>query len=328
MTAAARRRRLAYVAWVAVCLIWGTTYLGIRISLESVPPALMGGIRWTIAGAMLAAYLVARGQKLPRPNRWGGIALLGFLMLGLGNGGVVYAEQYVPSGLAAVLVATSPFWMAAVEACLPDGERLRPSVLAGLIVGFGGIVALVWPDLTGGTRDGRGFLAGIVALQIASIGWSIGSSYSKRHGRASDHDASGSFDDVLASASFQMLAGGLIMIAAGTLRGEWSALSFTPRTIAAMAYLATVGAIGGFVAYTYALRHLPVSFVSLYAYINPVIAVALGVLVLHEPFTSRMAVAAALVFAGVAIVRWERRAPKRSDAAAIADTGRVVRRPA
>jgi drug/metabolite transporter (DMT)-like permease len=328
VTAAARRRRLAYVAWAAVCLIWGTTYLGIRVSLESVPPALMGGLRWTIAGAILAAYLVARGQKLPPPNQWGGIALLGFLMLGLGNGGVVYAEQYVPSGLAAVLVATSPFWMAAVEACLPDGERLRRSVLIGLIVGFSGIVTLVWPDLTGGNGGGRGFLAGVIALQIASIGWSIGSSYSKRHGRASDHDTNGSFDQVLASASFQMLAGGLMMTAVGTLRGEWSTLFFTARTTGAMVYLATVGAIGGYVAYTFALRHLPVSFVSLYAYINPMIAVALGVLVLHEPFTARMAIAAALVLAGVAIVRWERRAPLPREAASIADTARVVRRPA
>ena len=104
-------------------------------------------------------------------------------MLGLGNGGVVFAEQWVPSGLAAVMVATSPFWMAAVEACLPDGERLRRAVVAGLVIGFSGIVLLVWPDLTLGSASSRGFLAGIVALQIASIGWSIGSSYSKRHGR-------------------------------------------------------------------------------------------------------------------------------------------------
>jgi drug/metabolite transporter (DMT)-like permease len=189
-------------------------------------------------------------------------------------------------------------------------------------------VTLVWPELTGGNGSGPGFLAGIVALQIASIGWSIGSSYSKRHGRASDDDTNGSFDRVLASASFQMLAGGLMMTALGTVRGEWSTLFFTPRTVGAMVYLATVGAIGGYVAYTYALRHLPVSFVSLYAYINPVIAVALGVLVLHEPFTARMAIAAALVFAGVAIVRWERRAPRAREVVSIAETGRVASRPA
>jgi drug/metabolite transporter (DMT)-like permease len=326
MTPASHRRRLAYVAWGAVCLIWGTTYLGIRVSLESIPPALMGGLRWMLAGSLLTAYLVARGRPLPPRSQWGGIALLGFLMLGLGNGGVVFAEQWVPSGLAAVMVATSPFWMAAVEACLPDGERLRKSVVLGLVIGFSGIVLLVWPDLTLGSASSRGFLAGIVALQVASIGWSIGSSYSKRHGRkaaAATRQTEGRIDgtdEVLGTTAYQMLAGGLIMTAVGTLRGEWAALFFTTRTTVAMLYLSTIGAVGGFVAYSYALRHLPVSFVSLYAYINPVIAVALGVLVLHEPFTWRMAIAAALVFAGVAVVRWEQRPGTRRAAAPAAPT--------
>jgi drug/metabolite transporter (DMT)-like permease len=289
-----RQRRLAYMAWVMVCLIWGTTYLGIRISLESMPPALMGGLRWTIAGALLASYVALKGHQLPPPSRWGGILLLGFLLLVLGNGGVVVAEQWVPSGLAAVLVACSPFWMAAVEACLPDGDRLRGKVIVGLLVGFAGILVLVWPDLKVDGGASRGFLAGVIALQIAAFGWSLGSAYSRRHGRS---------DNVLGTTAYQMLAGGLMMILAGTVRGEWSHLFFTHRTALALAYMSTVGAIGGFVAYTYALRHLPVSFVSLYAYINPVIAVALGVLFLGEPFDRRMAAAAALVFAGVAVVR-------------------------
>jgi drug/metabolite transporter (DMT)-like permease len=288
------QRRLAYFAWVAVCVIWGTTYLGIRVSLESMPPALMGGLRWTIAGLLLTAYLAARGIPLPEPSRWPGIGLLGFLLLGLGNGGVVFAEQWVPSGLAAVLVGTSPFWMSAVEACLPGGERLTPRIVAGLLVGFGGIVVLVWPELTVGGGSGH-FLAGVIALQIASLGWSLGSSYSRRKTRG---------DNVLGTTAYQMLAGGLLMTIAGTAMGEWNQLFFTPRTATALIYLSTLGAIGGFVAYTYALRHLPVSFVSLYAYINPVIAVALGVFFLNEPFTLRMGAAAVLVFAGVAVVRW------------------------
>lgn len=296
MTPVARhQRRLAYAAWAAVCVIWGTTYLGIRVSLESMPPALMGGLRWTLAGGLLTAYLVARGERLPPPSRWGSILLLGFLLLGLGNGGVVFAEQWIPSGLAAVLVGTSPFWMASVEACLPGGERLRLPVVLGLLVGFGGILVLVWPELTFGSSGTYRFLAGVIALQIASFGWALGSSYSRRHTRG---------DNVLSTTAYQMLAGGLIMTAAGTVRGEWNELFFTTRTATAFVYLSTLGAIGGFVAYTYALRHLPISFVSLYAYVNPVIAVALGVIVLNEPFTSRMAVAALLVFAGVAIVRW------------------------
>jgi drug/metabolite transporter (DMT)-like permease len=342
MTAvAASRRRLAYFAWGAVCIIWGTTYLGIRVSLESIPPALMGGLRWTVAGTLLSLYLVARGRPLPPRSEWGRITLLGFLLLGLGNGGVVYAEQWVPSGLTAVMVATSPFWMAGVEAFLPDGERLRRSVIGGLIIGFSGIVLLVWPDLTLGNASGRGFVAGVIAVQIAAIGWSIGSSYSKRQGRAkkpaqfareadeNEADENG-LNAVLGAAAFQMLAGGLIMTAFGTARGEWSDLYFTTRTTIALVYLATIGAVGGFVAYTYALRHLPVSFVSLYAYINPVIAVALGTLVLHEPFTWRMMFAAALVFIGVAIVRMDRRPASKSTPASpsAADTRHAMRRPA
>jgi drug/metabolite transporter (DMT)-like permease len=255
----------------------------------------MGGLRWTLAGGLLTAYLVARGERLPPPSRWGSILLLGFLLLGLGNGGVVFAEQWIPSGLAAVLVGTSPFWMSSVEACLPGGERLRPAVVLGLLVGFGGILVLVWPELTFDASGTHKFLAGVIALQIASFGWALGSSYSRRHTRG---------DNVLGTTAYQMLAGGLIMTAAGTVRGEWNELFFTTRTATAFVYLSTLGAIGGFVAYTYALRHLPISFVSLYAYVNPVIAVALGVLILNEPFTARMAVAALLVFAGVALVRW------------------------
>ena len=290
-----RQKQLALFAWIAVCVIWGTTYFGISVSLESMPPALMGGLRWTIAGLLLAGYIVARGEKLPPMSRWGGITLMGFLLLGLGNGGVVFAEQWVPSGLAAVMVATSPFWMAAVEASLRDGERMHANTIAGLIIGFSGILVLVWPELTLEKTD-RAFLAGIIALQIASLGWALGSAYQRRHAR---------HDDLLGTTALQMLAGGLMMLIAGTLRGEWQDLSFTPRTSISLAYLSTLGAIGGFVAYAYALRHLSVSFVSLYAYINPVIAVALGVVFLGEPFNSRMATAAVLVFAGVAVVRWK-----------------------
>jgi drug/metabolite transporter (DMT)-like permease len=289
-----RERRLALFAWVAVCLIWGTTYLAIRVSLETMPPMIMAGLRWTLAGALLAAYMSTRGERLPRPSRWRNPLVLGFLMLVLGNGGVVWAELYVPSGLAAVVVASSPFWMAGVEAFRKDGERMTWRTAVGFVLGFLGIVLLIWPELLHAGTGGRGFVLGMIALQIACLGWSVGSSYSKRHGRS---------QNIFSATAAQMLAGGVMMLALGTVRGEWASLAFSPRSAVAFTYLSTVGAIGGFVAYTYALRHLPVSLVSLYAYINPVIAVALGVAVLGEPFTSRMALAAALVFAGVAVVR-------------------------
>jgi drug/metabolite transporter (DMT)-like permease len=299
-SSSARERRLALMAWVAVCLIWGTTYLAIRICLETMPPMLMAGLRWTFAGGLIAAYMATRGERLPRPSGWRNALVLGFLMLVLGNGGVVWAEMYVPSGLAAVVVASSPFWMAGVEALRKDGERTTWRTAVGFLFGFLGIVLLIWPELWHG-GSGRGFVLGMIALQIACLGWSVGSSYSKRHGRR---------ENVFSATAAQMLAGGVMMLALGTARGEWGSLAFSTRTAVAFGYLATVGAIGGFVAYTYALRHLPVSLVSLYAYINPIIAVALGVAVLGEPFTARMAVAAALVFGGVAIVR----APRGSQA--------------
>ena len=293
VAATTREKRLAYIAWGAVCLIWGTTYLGIRITLETMSPALMSGFRWLVAGTLLVVYMRFKGEPLPPASRWGGIALMGFLLLFVGNGGVAYAEQWVPSGIAAVMVATAPFWMAGVERSV-GGERFTGRTLLGLAVGFSGILVLVWPELTIQTDDSRRFLIGIVALQVAALGWSLGSSYSRRFSRQ---------DHLLGTTALQMLAGGLMLTAVGALRGEWPQFGINGRTSAAFIYLSTVGALGGFVAYTYALRHLPVSFVSLYAYINPVIAVALGVLLLAEPFDLRIALAAALVLLGVAVVR-------------------------
>jgi drug/metabolite transporter (DMT)-like permease len=311
-----RQHRLALAAWIAVCLIWGTTYFAIRITLESMPPWLMSGFRWTAAGSIITVYLWSRGERLPRLSIWRGAAFLGFTLLVLGNGGVVWAEQYVPSGLAAVMVAASPFWMTGYEAFRSDGEPLTGRIVTGLAVGLLGIVLLVWPDLTSAGAGARGFLAGVISLQIACIGWTIGSSYSRRHARE---------ENVLSTTAAQMLAGGVMMLAIGTATGEWRALHFVTRTTTALVYLATIGAIGGFVAYTYALRHLPISLVSLYAYINPVIAVALGAAFLGEAFDIRMALAAALVFGGVAIVkaprhvkgaRAKRRAPRERRAPA------------
>jgi drug/metabolite transporter (DMT)-like permease len=290
----ARERRLALAAWIAVCVIWGTTYLGIRVALETVPPAVMASLRWIAAAAILVAFMRVRREPLPPVERWGGIALMGFLLLFVGNGGVVYAQQWVPSGLAAVLVATAPFWMAGVERAAGTSERFHLRTLIGLLVGFVGIVVLVWPELSVKSADSRRFLIGVALLQLAAFGWSLGSAYSRRFARQ---------DHVVGTTALQMLAGGLFLGVLALLRGEWMHVAFNGRTAAALIYLATVGSIGGFLAYTYALRHLPVSLVSLYAYINPVIAVALGVLLLGEPFDARIAAAASLVLVGVAVVR-------------------------
>jgi drug/metabolite transporter (DMT)-like permease len=287
-------RRTALVAWVTVCFVWGTTYLAIRIALESVPVALLAGLRWTAAGALLAVAAPLMGQPLPRARHWGGIALVGFLMNVVGNGGVVWAEQFVASGLAAVVVAMVPFWSVFVEAMLPGGERLSARTLVGLVVGFLGIVVLLWPQLAAGPAGSRGMLLGIVALQIACFGWALGTSYTKRHS-----STAGPF----ATSAMQMLLGGLMLLAIGSAAGEWSRLTFTPRSAGAMIYLILVGSIVGYSAYLYALKHLPIPTVSLYAYVNPIIAVVLGTLILAEPFGWRIVAATVLVFVGIVIVR-------------------------
>lgn len=286
--------RSAYAAWIAVCIIWGTTYLGIRVALEAVPPALMGGIRWTIAGALLLAVSLLRRERLPRVALWPSLAFQGLLMIGVGNGFVNWAEQHVPSGLAAVTLATSPFWMSGVEALRRGGERLSRGALAGLVLGFMGVLVLVWPDLHLTDSAGLQFTLGIIALQLACLGWAIGSSYSKRH----PHDGS-----VIGATAVQMLFGGLMMLAAGTLLGEWPRVHLEGRGLWALIYLVGVGSIGGFVSYVYALQHLPVATVSLYAYANPLIAVVLGALLLGEPFTARTVVSMVIIFGGMALVR-------------------------
>jgi drug/metabolite transporter (DMT)-like permease len=284
--------RLAYAAWIAVCVLWGTTYLGIRIALETVPPMLMGGLRWPAAGAAILAVLRLRGDALPPPREWVSLAILGILLIGFGNGGVVWAEQTLPSGLTAVLVAMIPFWMVGVERLSGRAVPLTPVRLAGLVIGFSGIVLLVWPEIQFG--EGRGFLLGVAATQLACLGWALGSIYSRRRG---------AMENVLAAAAYQMLFGGLVMLAAGVVRGEWADLSFNARTTTAIIYLLVFGSVAGFSAYAYALKHLPVATVSLYAYVNPVIAMALGTLVLGEPLSPRLAFAGAIVLVGMAMVR-------------------------
>jgi drug/metabolite transporter (DMT)-like permease len=215
-------------------------------------------------------------------------------MLLVGNGAVVWAEQWVPSGLAAVLVAAQPFWIAGIESVLPQGERLTARALTGLLIGFGGILVLVWPDLTAGGEWGRHFISGVIAIQLACLGWSLGSAYSKR--RPPQENA------IMASA-FQMLFGGAWFLVIATLRGEWSDLAFTPRTLAAEAYLVVFGSFAGYSAYIYALKHLPITTVSLYSYVNPVIAVILGSLLADEVFGTRIVIGASVVLLGVAIVK-------------------------
>src|SRR5258706_11829133 len=309
-------RGSAYLAWIAVCVLWGTTYLAIRIGLETIPPALLGGLRYTAAAVLLATILARRGERMPSSSQWPGMALIGLLTICIGNGGVILAEQWVPSGIAAVTVATVPFWMIAIEALAPRGDRVSMWLVIGLLIGFGGILLLVWPDVTAGGASGHQFLIGVAALQTACVGWAAGSALSRRHARE---------ENVLSAAAMQMAFGGIFMLIAATLRGEWSHLGFTQRTLTAEIYLTLVGSIVGYSAYTYALKHLPTATVSLYAYVNPIIAIVLGALLLGEPFGPRVVFASLMVLTGSALVQWKGRAraptrpPLRSDV-----TGRSV----
>ena len=253
----------------------------------------MAGPRHFIAGIVIGLVLRIRGVPLPPLSSWGGHALLGLLMIGLGNGCLVWAQQFVPSGVAAVLVSVIPFWMIGVEAFMPNGEPIRKRQVLGLLLGFGGIVLLTSSSLNDAAPT-RQIVLGVIMTQMSCLGWAIGSAYAKRHKRE---------ENLFAATAVQIMFGGAILMAIATVTGEWTLVAPTPRSLAAVLYLVVVGTFVGYVCYVYALKHLPVSIVSLYAYVNPVIAVILGSLLLKERFTPRMAVAIAIIFAAMLIVR-------------------------
>jgi drug/metabolite transporter (DMT)-like permease len=283
----------AYWAWLAVCLSWGTTFLATRIALESIPPFAMAGPRHFVAGVVVAVVLWLRGIKLPSRDTWGGHALLGLLMIGVGNGCLVWAQQFIPSGVAAVLVSVIPFWMIGVEAFMPNGERIRKQQVLGLVLGFGGIMMLTASSMDNTVATWQIGL-GVIMTQMSCLGWAVGSAISKRHKRG---------ENLFAATAVQIMCGGAVLMVVATITGEWTAVAPTAASLWAVLYLVVVGTFVGYVCYVYALKHLPVSIVSLYAYVNPVIAVILGSLLLGERFTSRMAIAIAIIFAAMLIVR-------------------------
>ena len=289
-------RNRAYLAWVVLCLVWGTTYLAIRVALESIPPLLMAGARWIVAGTLLIAFFRLRGERLPDKRQWWSLAIRGVLLIGLGNGAVVWAELTVPSGLTAVLVAVNPFWMVGIDALMGDGKAPTARQVVGLLIGFLGIVLLMSPD-TRMAVGGRGFWSGFIATQLACVGWSTGSTYARQ--RARQHDDA----HALATVALEMLVGGIVLLGCGLVLGEKVRLIVTSRSAGAFAYLIVFGSIIAFSCYRYALQHLPVATLSLYVYANTVIAVFLGVLVLAEPFSWRMGTGAAVVLVGIGLVK-------------------------
>lgn len=287
-------RGLALTAFLIVCVIWGTTYLAIRVAVETIPPLLLTAMRFVTAGAVMFAIARARGERLPGGrSAVGNLVVVGFLMVGVGNLAVVWAEQWVPSGLAALFVATAPFWMALLELFRTSGERVDARGAVGMLVGFAGVAMLVTPKGAGGAYDMH-FIAGALVMQLGSLGWQLGSVRGKYY-----------LKDVplLTSASLQMLFGGVIVGVVALIIGEPARLRFTPRTFAALAYLTIFGSIIAYSAYVYALAHMPTSQSSLYAYVNPVVAVILGWLILHEELTWVSIVAMCVILIGVAMVQ-------------------------
>jgi drug/metabolite transporter (DMT)-like permease len=282
----------AYLALVAVCFFWGTTYLGIRIGLESFPPLAMVSGRFLLSGSLMLAGAFAAKARLPRGRELLMTALNGVLILGVGNSCLTLAELWIPSGLAALIITTSPLWMVGIDALLPGGERLRAPVLAGILAGGGGAVLLVAPR--GAGQAGSAALWGaFFLLQLANFCWSFGSIRQRRM-QALAHP--------VVSGAVQQLAAGLACMPLALLeRGQ--AVHWNLRGVAAVLYLAAFGSIVGYSAYVYALDKLPVALVSIYTYVNPIVAVWLGWLFYREPFGWTDAAGMAVVFLGVAMVK-------------------------
>jgi drug/metabolite transporter (DMT)-like permease len=284
----------AYGAWAAVCFFWGTTYLAIRVGLESFPPTLFAGLRFIVAGVVLFFVMSRqRNARTPIGREWFDLGVVGLMLLGVGNGAVVWAEQWVPSGMAALLVATSPFWAAAIARLEGDGERVGLRGLLGMAVGFGGLAMLVGPQLFGAELNGK-YLLGVVIIQVGCFFWQAGSVYAKRRPTGVSP---------LMASSVQMLWAGLILTLAGTLIGEWGAMRFSGRSAGALLYLVVFGSIVAYSAYMYAIQKLPLPLVSTYSYVNPIVALVLGWLVLSEPLGWREGGAALVILLGVALVK-------------------------
>lgn len=286
------------LAFAALYTVWGSTYLAIRVAIETLPGFLMAGVRFLVAGAALYAYARLRGgARRPTAGEWRATAVVGALLLLGGNGGVVWAEQRVATGLASLIVATVPLWMVLLAWARPDGRRPSLGVGAGLALGTAGLVVLVGP----GTLAGRGAVDGLGALVLlgSAVSWAAGSVYAR--GAALPPSP-------LLATGMQMLAGGVLLVGAALATGHATVDpgAVTLRSVLALLYLIVFGSFVGFTAYVWLLKVAPPARVSTYAYVNPVVAVLLGWAVLGEPLTARTGMAAAVIVAAVALITLSR----------------------
>jgi len=314
-----------WAALATVYVLWGSTYLAIREAVRTMPPFLMASVRYLVAGGILFAFTARRGDREGDrlgSRQWLAAAIVGGLLCLGGNGLVSWAEQRIPSGIAALLVATVPLWMVAVGR-LGFGERITPREVVGVIVGFGGIFLLV-----GGVGSGRSFdLAGMLAVVGAALCWGTGSVYSRRASLPRR---------ALVSTSMQMLAGGALLLVVGAATGEFGAVhpsKISLASILGLAWLVVFGSLVAFSAYVWLLQNARISLISTYAYVNPVVAVFLGWAILSEPITGTTLLAGAVILAAVALIVSARPAiPKREGpepaAATLAENGDLRGEPA
>lgn len=291
------------IALCAVYLFWGGTYLGMKVAIETMPPFIMAGIRFLVAGGVL--YAVARIQDRTPPSltEWRNAGIVGALLLLGGNGIVAWAEQRVPSSIASLLVATVPLWMIVFNWV---GSRKKPNigVILGVTLGFVGIILLVWQAGGGNNTNGFDFI-GIAALILASVSWSAGSLFSRTAKLPSSP---------LLSTALQMIVGGLLLIIFSFFLGDWSKLHVTQisfRSYIALGYLIVFGSIFGYTAYIWLLKHAEPALVSTYAFVNPVVAVSLGWFLADEQLGSHSLAAAIVIIAAVVIITVSGRKKKR-----------------
>jgi drug/metabolite transporter (DMT)-like permease len=293
-----RKEVRGWLALIAVYIFWGSTYLAIRIGVQSFPPFALGGVRYLIAGAILcgATWRQAGGLREPWLH-WRSAFVIGFLMLIGGNGAVILAEQTVPSGIASLVVATVPFWLVLLEA-ISRRQMIRPVIGAGLIVGFLGIALLASPS-----QSHQVDLRGVATMLVGSFLWAAGSLYSRGARQA---------QPALRSVGMQMLAGGAMFALLSAASGELSRVQWSPAAGLALLWLIIFGSLVGFTSYILALRLLPTTTVSTYAFVNPIIAVLLGWLLLSEAISLQTIAAMGTTVAGVVciLVGRQRKAPE------------------
>lgn len=282
------------LAFLAIYTIWGSTYLFIRFGVETLPPFLMAGGRFLVAGSLLYGWLRFRGHPAPAWLQWRSAIIIGAMLLLIGNGGVTWAEQMIPSGVTALLISTSPIWFVVLDWVWFGAARPGGRIAAGLALGLAGVIWLIGPDKI---LQGGGFaLSGVLVLMLATASWAAGSLYSRR--------ASLPPSPLMATA-IEMIGGGVLLLFASVVAGEpwsWDPATVTLKSILSVAYLAIFGSLIGFTAYVWLLGVVSPARVSTYAFVNPLIAVFLGWTLGGEEFTARMGLAAVAIVFGVVLI--------------------------